>query len=74
MLATTKEDIEEALTLLKTEIREIDGRLSGRHNGQGSLRSVAKRILASAERLDRLAAEAEPNLKPPRTLSVEMVY
>jgi len=74
MLATTKEDIEGALALLKAEIREIDGRLSGRYNGQGSLRSVAKRILASAERLDRLAAEAEPNPKPSRNLSVEMVY
>ena len=74
MLAATKEDIEGALTLLKTEIREIDGRLSGRCNGQGSLRSVSKRILASAERLDRLAAEAGPNPKPSRNHSGEMVY
>jgi len=74
MLVTTKEDIEAALTLLKTEIREIDGKVSGRANGKGSLRSVAKRILASAERLDRLVAEAEPNPQPSRNLSVEMVY
>jgi hypothetical protein len=74
MLATTKEDIEASLALLKTEIREIDGKLSGRYNGQGSLRSVAKRILASAERIDRLVAEAEPNPRQSRNLSVEMVY
>jgi hypothetical protein len=74
MLVTTKQDIEAALTLLKTEIREIDGKVSGRANGQGSMRSVAKRILASAERLDRLVAEAEPNPKGSRSLGVEMVY
>jgi hypothetical protein len=63
MLLTTKKGIEPPLAELKSAIREVDDRLSGRFRGPGRLRSVTKRILTCAERLDQIAAEAEPELQ-----------
>ena len=66
MLLATRLDIERTLTELQREIREVEARISGRTRSSGSLVSVAKRIMISAERLDRLMTEAEsrPNQSP----------
>ena len=74
MLPSAKEDIETALAQLKNEVREIEGRLSGRYNGLGTLRSVAKRIMLSAERIEQLVAEAESKPKEALTPRTQMVY
>jgi hypothetical protein len=63
MLLTTRKGIEQTLAELAGAIREVDDRLSGRFRGLGKLSGVTKRILACAERLDWLAAEAEPELQ-----------
>jgi hypothetical protein len=65
MLLTTRKGIEQMLSELESAIREVHDRLSGRFRGPGKLGGVTKRILACAERLDWLAAEAEPELQQP---------
>jgi hypothetical protein len=63
MLLTTRKGIEQMLAELESAMREVDDRLSGRFRGLGKLSGVTKRILVCAERLDWLAAEAEPELQ-----------
>jgi len=74
MLPSAKEDIETALVQLKNEVREMESKLSGRSNGLGSLRSVAKRIALSAERLEGLVIEAESGPKEASSPRTQMVY
>jgi hypothetical protein len=74
MLASAKEDIETALAQLKSEIREMEGRLSGRYTGLGNLRSVAKRMILSAERIEQLVGEAESKPKEAVNARTQMVY
>jgi len=74
MVPSAKEDIETALTELKVEVREMEGKLSGRCNGLGNLRSVAKRIMLSAERIEQLVSEAESKPKEPLSPRTQMVY
>jgi len=74
MLSSEKEDIETALAQLKSEIREMEGKLSGRIGGLGNLRSVAKRIMLSAERIEQLTLGAESKLKEPARQRTQMVY
>jgi hypothetical protein len=63
MVLTTRKSIEQVLSELEDAIREVDDRLSGRFRGPGKLGGVTKRILVCAERLDWLAAGAEPELQ-----------
>ena len=42
MLPSAKEDIETALAQLKNEVREMDGKLSGRYNGLGFCRPLTE--------------------------------
>jgi hypothetical protein len=74
MLPSAKEDIETALAQLKNEVREMDGKLSGRYNGLGNLRSVARRIMLSAERIEQLVVEAESKPKEALNPRTQMVY
>ena len=74
MLPSVKEDIETALAQLKNEVREMDGKLSGRYNGLGNLRSVAKRIMLSAERIEDLVTETESTPKEAPRPRTQMVY
>ena len=74
MLPSAKEDIETSLAQLKNEIREMEGKLSGRLNGLGSLRSVAKRIMLSAERIEDLVSETESTPKEASRPRTQMVY
>jgi hypothetical protein len=74
MLPSAKEDIEIALAQLKNEVREMEGKLSGRYNGLGNLRSVAKRIMLSAERIEQLAVGAESKPKQALNPGTQMVY
>jgi len=74
MLPSDREDIETALAQLKNEVREMEGKLSGRHSGLGNLRSVARRIMLSAERIEQLAVEIESKPKQVVTPRTQMVY
>jgi len=74
MLPSAKEDIETVLAQLKNEVREMDGKLSGRYGGLGNLRSVARRIMLSAERIEQLVVEAESKPKEALNPGTQLVY